>query len=103
MTFPIALSGAALAFVWLSSPSLAHDFWINHGSYKSPTGEHCCGPKDCQRVRAEDVEITPGGYLLIGGEMVPFGEALSSEDGEFWRCKRFDGSRRCFFAPQPSS
>src|SRR5262245_61926059 len=26
-----------------------------------------------------------------------------SPDGEFWRCKRPDGSRRCFFAPPPST
>ena len=32
----------------------------------------------------------------------PFNEAQPSPDGEFWRCKRADGSRRCFFAPPPT-
>jgi hypothetical protein len=36
-------------------------------------------------------------------ESVPFAEAQPSPDGEFWRCKRPDGSRRCFFAPPPST
>ena len=35
-------------------------------------------------------------------ETVPFNEAQPSPDGEFWRCKRADGSRRCFFAPPPT-
>jgi hypothetical protein len=33
---------------------------------------------------------------------VPFNEAQPSPDGEYWRCKRPDGSRRCFFAPPPT-
>jgi hypothetical protein len=92
----------ALAFV-SSSPASAHDFWINHGNYKSPDGTHCCGDNDCRALAPEEVKITPRGYALMNGELVPFSEAQPSEDGEYWRCKRYDGSRRCFFAPQPSS
>jgi hypothetical protein len=36
-------------------------------------------------------------------EAVPFSEAQPSPDGEFWRCKRPDGTRRCFFAPPPAT
>jgi hypothetical protein len=36
-------------------------------------------------------------------ESVPFNEAQPSPDGEFWRCKRPDGTRRCFFAPPPAT
>jgi hypothetical protein len=36
-------------------------------------------------------------------ETVPFAETQPSPDGAYWRCKRPDGSRRCFFAPMPSS
>jgi len=30
---------------------------------------------------------------------------MKSEDGQYWRCHRFDRakSRRCFFAPNPAS
>jgi hypothetical protein len=88
---------------WSAVPAAGHDFWINHGAYKAPTGEHCCGDNDCRALGPEEVKITPRGYVLTNGELVPFAEAQASEDGEYWRCKRFDGSRRCFFAPQPSS
>ena len=77
-----------------------HDFWINNGNYKSPTdGSHCCGDNDCKVIFADDVKITPRGYVLSNGEIIPYSEAQQSEDGEFWHCKRHDGSRRCFFAP----
>jgi hypothetical protein len=118
MTLVQPVSGAVIALAFLCAPAFGQTmddaghmhrttlhatFWINNGHYKSPTGEHCCGPNDCQRVDAEAVSITPRGYELVGGELVPFAEAQTSEDGEYWRCKRYDGSRRCFFAPQPSS
>jgi hypothetical protein len=103
MTLVQPVLGAGIALALFCAPAFGHDFWINHGHYKSPTGEHCCGPNDCQRVDAASVRITPRGYQLVGGELVPFAEAQTSEDGEYWRCKRYDGSRRCFFAPQPSS
>ncbi len=44
-----------------------------------------------------------GFELTSHGETVPYGEVLTSEDGKYWRCHRPDGSRRCFFAPKPSS
>jgi len=36
-------------------------------------------------------------------EIVPAHEAQPSPDGAYWRCKRPDGTRRCFFAPPPRS
>jgi hypothetical protein len=50
-------------------------------------------------VPADVVHIAASGYLLHGTETVPFSEAQPSPDGAYWRCKRPDGSRRCFFAP----
>ena len=99
------LPGAALVLLLLAPTASAHDFWINQSGYKSPVdGSHCCGNNDCFTVPASQMRPTPEGWLIITtGETVPYGEAQASEDGEFWRCKRYDGSRRCFFAPQPSS
>jgi hypothetical protein len=34
-------------------------------------------------------------------EVVPYSQSLPSPDGSYWRCKRPDGSPRCFFAPPP--
>jgi hypothetical protein len=99
------LSVAALGLTTLAQPSFAHDFWISHGRYISPAdGTHCCGDNDCFAVPAADVRPTAAGWLIRSlNETVPYSESQTSEDGEFWRCKKYDGSRRCFFAPQPSS
>ena len=100
----LAAPAVIFALALFSSPASAHDFWINWGGYKSPIdGSHCCGDHDCQAIPAEQVQITSKGYALMNGELVPYSETQESEDGQYWRCKRYDGSRRCFFAPQPSS
>lgn len=95
---------AGIAVFSSALPAGAHDFWINHSGYKSPTdGSHCCGQNDCKLIPEADVKITQSGYELSTGEVVPFSEAQQSEDRDYWRCHRYDGSRRCFFAPQPGS
>jgi hypothetical protein len=75
--------------------------WIATGRYVSPIdGQHCCGEHDCFEIQNEQVRSTGSGYLLIHlNEIVPFREAQPSKDGNYWRCKKPDGSRRCFFAP----
>lgn len=97
----LAMAAVLLLLALSAMPAGAHDFWINHGNYKSPIdGSHCCGDNDCFMVGREDVSATPGGWLIKSlHETIPYSEAQTSEDGEFWRCKRYDGSRRCFFAP----
>lgn len=86
----------------LFTPALAHDSWIMKGGHRNAAGEWCCGEGDCFEV--EPVRITANGYLIMAtGETVPFSEAKPSQDGKYWRCKRPDGSRRCFFSPPPST
>lgn len=91
--------GALAAFVWGCQPVWSHDFWISRGGYKGLHGVSCCGSGDCKMIPEADVKITAGGYQLSTGEVVPFSEAQQSEDQDYWRCKRYDGVRRCFFAP----
>jgi hypothetical protein len=102
-----ALATGLVALVTTCSAGHAHDFWINHGMYTSPQGVHCCGQNDCHEVPGDEVRAGPAGYMLILDgdriETVPYQEAQPSEDGKYWRCQRYDGSRRCFFAPQPGS
>ena len=87
-----------------ASFAVAHDSWISRGGYRSPTNnEWCCGEGDCFVVPADNVHMNGVGYELFGLEMVPFTETMPSPDGAFWRCKRPDGTRRCFFAPPPGS
>jgi len=108
-----------------SYAALAHDVWISRGTYKNPAGEWCCGADDCGVVSPEAVKAISGGYSLRGdvtygvgvtgntadgptrqeniNETVPYSMSLPSPDGAYWRCKRPDGSPRCFFAPKPGS
>jgi hypothetical protein len=92
---------AILLALW-SAPAAAHDGW-NHGEkYRSPAGELCCGVGDCFLMPKNIVRMDGVGYWLFSLEHIPFAEAQPSPDGEFWRCKRPDGTRRCFFAPPPA-
>ena len=96
-------------------PSPAHDTWISRGGLKNAAGEWCCGVGDCAIMDPGAVHFTPAGYRLSGFgtidgakreyyfEQIPSQEAQPSPDGAFWRCKRGDGSRRCFFAPPQGS
>src|SRR5215831_996138 len=87
------LLAASLSF---GSMALAHDSWISRGLFRNANGEFCCGQVDCFVIPKERVVMGP-----VQHEAIPFSEAQPSPDGEFWRCRRPDGSRRCFFAPTP--
>jgi hypothetical protein len=86
------------------SVAFAHDqaSWILRGGLKNAAGEWCCGEGDCFAIPSEQVSVNGAGYRLYGLETVPFNEVQPSPDGVYWRCKRPDGTRRCFFAPPPS-
>ncbi len=98
----VSLILSQLAVLLLISPASAHDSWIQRGGHRNAAGEWCCGEGDCFVVPSPSVGITAQGYSLFGMETVPFNEAQPSPDGAYWRCKRPDGSRRCFFAPPHS-
>lgn len=96
---------AALAALLLLAPAFGHGDgeWIKRGGHKNAAGEWCCGEGDCFVVKGVQTVTLPGpGYRLPTGEFVHQREAQPSPDGEFWRCRRPDGSRRCFFAPPAS-
>jgi hypothetical protein len=92
---------ALVCALFLAAPAMAHDSWIAKGKFRSPvSGEWCCGDHDCFVVPAETVRSNGIGYELTKtAEIVPYRETLPSMDGQYWRCHRPDGSRRCFFAP----
>lgn len=92
----------------------AHDSWISRGGHRNAAGEWCCGEVDCFVLPARQVSARADGYRVwfiepfdggdrVKTEIVPYGEAQPSPDGAYWRCKRPDGSRRCFFAPPPNT
>jgi hypothetical protein len=116
---------ALLVVTLSSSAAVAHDVWISRGSYKNPAGEWCCGAEDCGVVAPNAVKAGTGGYSVRGAvtygigatgnesdgptrseninDLIPYSQSLPSPDGAYWRCKRPDGSPRCFFAPPPGS
>jgi len=94
---------AALFGLAATSPALSHDSWISRGNFRNTAGEWCCGEGDCEALPPNSVHMSGAGYHLINGEFVPFNEAQPSPDGSYWRCKRPDGTRRCFFAPPPGT
>jgi hypothetical protein len=91
------------ALVSVAPEILAHDHWIMRGGHRNAAGEWCCGEGDCFMIPAEQVKLGGDGYLIFGAEKIPFSEAQPSPDGAYWRCKRPDGTRRCFFAPPPNT
>ena len=95
---------ALLPAYFVASVALAHDeaSWIMNGGKRNAAGEWCCGEGDCFSIDAKSVGVTALGYSLFGVDTVPFSEAQPSPDGLYWRCKRPDGTRRCFFAPPQS-
>jgi hypothetical protein len=103
-------SGSLLAALVLSFSisslvsAIGHESWISKGRFKNAANEWCCGANDCVMIPGEKVHVNGIGYDLIldRTETVPYTETLPSQDGQYWRCHRSDGSRRCFFAPQPS-
>jgi hypothetical protein len=99
-TFGIAAVALGLA---IASPALSHDSWISRGGFRNTIGEWCCGEGDCEALPPDSVRMSSTGYYLLNGEFVPMSEAQPSPDGAYWRCKRPDGTRRCFFAPPPGT
>jgi hypothetical protein len=103
---------AALAATALLAPALSHESWIDRGGHRNAAGEWCCGEGDCAIVPRRDVIAEGEWYTLLTRdrngapdiwETIPLSEAQPSPDGEYWRCRRADGSRRCFFAPRPTT
>ena len=64
---------------------------------KKEIEEGCC--ELILELADADVSVTAAGYFVKSiSETVPFGEALPSPDGHYWRCY-WGGKRKCFFAP----
>ena len=97
-----ALAAVSIFTVILTpTTAQAHDNWISNGGFRGPkNGEWCCGTNDCFVVTPQSVRVSGSGYELSPTrETVPYEETIPSADGQYWRCQRPDGSRRCFFAP----
>ena len=97
------LFGAALMTLVLAPAAAAHDIWINKERRINPAGEWCCNTFDCAAIPEEKIKVTPRGYVLENGEMIPHSNAAMSGDDQYWQCRRPDKSTRCFFFPPPGT
>ena len=109
---------ALAIYVFLAVSVDAHESWISRGGHRNAAGEWCCGEGDCFVLPASHVRARADGYHIVvrqtvvtgtvettstRAEIVPYAEAQPSPDGAYWRCRRPDGTRRCFFAPPPNA
>lgn len=98
---PLAAALVILSFGLFARPSSAHDNptnWIGQEQRKNAIGQLCCGENDCHPFKHDQIKITPSGYQLPNGDIVPFNKAAPSADEFFWSCE-WGGERKCFFAP----
>lgn len=95
-----AIAGIVIACV-LTTGTVAHENpadWIGQERRINGKGELCCGQGDCFPFTAQQMKITPEGYIFPDGHFVPFNKAAPSADGFFWKC--FWGNEtKCVFAP----
>jgi hypothetical protein len=113
-TSPMRILVAAIVLTaCVGGDSLAHDSWISRGNHRNAAGEWCCGAGDCFIVPKERVMMTGEGYVVIQGPHLPalgrnstrrcHSAKLSRRPTASSGCRRPNGSRRCFFAPPPST
>ncbi len=100
-----AMAASLMLQLTIVSPALPHDWYTGFSNPR--TGEPCCNVDDCKPVTSDAVRSTPQGWMVVEtGEVVPYREALRSEDRDFhlcrkgsWKEQRFLGPLICLFAP----
>lgn len=86
-----------LILAWAVSEANAHS-WYDRS---------CCDLTDCTPLPPDAVQVTPQGYRLPNGQLVPFARARVSMDRDFHWCRRSPtspliepyGELACFYAP----
>jgi hypothetical protein len=102
LTAALIVALAIAVWAWWSAPASAHD-WFSDYRDPRPGGVNCCDGDDCKALDFSDIEWRPDGvYIRSLDELVPLSEIQKSEDFQYWRCHKSDGTRRCFFAPSTS-
>lgn len=89
----VLMTIGGLALVSACSPARAHDWY--------PLA--CCSASDCYPVgeglREPAPTITPGGYRLHDGVVVPFSAARPSPDGQFHVCRQGGAASGALISP----
>jgi hypothetical protein len=92
--------------VLLAGPALAHDQWANGSAIPDWVKASCCGPADAHLLRPDQVHRISDEFYQVDGyaRKIPVGQALPSQDGQYWIFYRDDGGGSqsgvyCFFVP----
>lgn len=87
---PFLVAGLGIAIsLALAATAFAHSWY----------DAYCCNERDCRPYPEENVRITPEGYRLHDGTLIPFSKARRSLDSDYHVCLYRDGTVRCFYAP----
>jgi hypothetical protein len=97
---------AVLLFALPASGAEAHDYWSDGKSVPDWVKASCCGPADAHHLRPDQVHRVSDEYYAVDGYVhrIPVGQALPSQDGDYWIFYRDDASGSqsgvyCFFVP----
>jgi hypothetical protein len=96
---------AALLFLRAASAD-AHNEWADGSTIPDWVKASCCGPADAHHLRPDQVHRISEDYYQVDGYVrrIPAGQALPSQDGDYWIFYRDDGGGSqsgvyCFFVP----
>jgi hypothetical protein len=97
---------AAVLFALSAGGADAHDYWSDGKPIPDWVKASCCGPADAHHLRPEQVHRISDDYYSVDGyiRQIPVGQALPSQDGDYWIFYRDDGANGqsgvyCFFVP----
>jgi hypothetical protein len=97
---------AVLMFALSASGAEAHDYWSDGKAIPDWVKASCCGPADAHHLRPDQVHRVSDDYYAVDGYVhrIPVGQALPSQDGDYWIFYRDDASGSqsgvyCFFVP----
>ena len=85
---------AVLLFALSAGGADAHDYWSDGKAIPDWVKASCCGPADAHHLRPEQVHRISDDYYSVDGYIrrIPVGQALPSQDGDYWIFYRDDGA-----------
>src|SRR4029077_6714840 len=85
---------AAVLLAASASSANAHDYWSDGKPIPDWVKASCCGPADAHPLRPEQGHRISYGFYSVDGYVrhIPVGQALPSQDGDYWIFYRDDGS-----------
>ena len=97
---------AAVLLAASAGSANAHDYWSDGKPVPDWVKASCCGPADAHHLRPDQVHRISDDFYSVDGYIrrIPVGQALPSQDGDYWIFYRDDGASGqsgvyCFFVP----